>query len=469
MKKILCLLVAVLPMLQVNAQRKVSGELNEYRRSSICMIMIDEDGMPYRDTIKRAFLELPIPDKYNDHSIGERIFSTDTMTITPEDEVAYEAAMLAGAQAEKVVAEAMEAEEATGDPKKKGKFGKMLGGLAKGVVKGAASDLSGGLIDTTSKEDYAIKTYKYLTQHKVAKQLFDRWFVTPEGTLTLDTMFHRGLYDATVQDVEVSEQSSMGHSMLQDAGKELVGNTFVVVTRYRYMSKDELVASIVAMAQVAAEAAGASDYASLGGAALATTLKASLGDGYYVRTISYLFQLNWNDTVFQQFAAVAENKEAYDAADFYRLNYIGKETGWSQVKEKAFSNKPEEELIAIATRNATDEVLAKLERKYDVFKTKTPLATVDPYFSAKIGMKEGIKAGDKFDVLERSIDPKTNLTVYKRVGTLKVMKDYVWDNRYMATEEREVTGETQDFDATRFEGTIKDAHTGMLLRLKKSK
>lgn len=472
MKKFLCFLFVVLPLLQVSAQRKLSDDLDKYRRSSICLIMIDEDKMPQRDVIKKAFLSLPIPDKYYDHNIANRIFSTDSMTITPEDIAAYELAVQAGVLSEKE-AEAEEAAEygsVEGDKsKKKGGFGKMLGGVAKGVAKGAVSDVSNGLIDTSSKEDYAIKTYKYLLQQNVAKQLFDRWFVTPEGVLAVDTMQRRGLYDASFADADVAAKSIKDNAMLQDAGKELVGNTFVIVTRYRYLSKDELIEEIVALAQAAATVAGAGDYAQLGGMAATAGLKASLGDGYYVRTTSYLFQLHWNDTVYHQFASVYPDVNAYNSADFFKLNYIGKETGWSQVKAGIFSNKSEEELIRIATVNATDDVLGKLEREYEVFKTKTPLYTTEPYFSAKIGMKEGVKAGDRFDVLERVVDPKTQVSSYKKRGTLKVMKDYVWDNRYMASEEQEILGEKQDFDATRFEGTIKDAYPGMLIRLRKSK
>lgn len=44
--------------------------------------------------------------------------------------------------------------------------------------------------------------------------------------------------------------------MLEDIGEDLIGNTFVLVSRYRYMSKDELAAEIDAIAQAAAELAG---------------------------------------------------------------------------------------------------------------------------------------------------------------------------------------------------------------------
>lgn len=469
MRKFLCLLLALLAFAYLHAQKKPTGELNKYQRSSLCLIMIDEDKMPQRDIIKKTFLELPIPDKYNDHNIPTRIFSIDSITYTEEDLKAYQAAVAAGIASEKKAIAKEENEENAEQPKKKGGFGKMLGGIAKDLAKSTASDLSGGLIDTSSKEDYAIKTYKYLLEQKVAKQLADRWFITPEGTFTLDTVHERGFYNATEADVQIAQDAAYGINVLGDAGVDLIGNTFVVVTRYRYLSKDDLITELMAVAQVAAEQAGAGGYASLGAKAGAAALKASLGDGYYVRTTSYLFQFNWNDTIAQQVGELEEDINAYNNADFFSINYIGKESAWSQVKAGIFSNKSEEELIKIATVNATDAVLAKLERKYEVFKTKTALATVEPYFSAKIGMKEGLEPGDKFDVLEIVQDSETKGIRYKKVGELKVAKDYIWDNRFMASEERQQSGTQQDFNATRFEGSIKNAHPGMLIRLKKSK
>lgn len=461
MKKFVCVFIVVLSFLRVDAQKKMDGNQIDYRRSSLCLFMIDEDKMPQRDMIKNVFLGIPMPDKYNDHNIGSRIFSADSMTVTEEDIAAYRSAVLAGVAAEKA---AKEQENASDGEKKKGGFGKMVGGLAKDVAKGVVSDATGGLVDTSNKEDYAVKAYKFLMEQKVAKQLFDKWFIDSEGGFSTNLMQERGLYDASVIDAQTAKSSMKGDRMLRDAGKELVANTFVVVTRYRYLSKDELVAELEAAAALIAEQAGGGVYGSLGAKAGGMALKASLGDGYYVRTTSYLFQLNWNDTIYQKLGEVWENREAYDNADFYGINFIGKETAWSQVKAGIFSNKTEEELIYIATVNAMDAVLAKLEKKHEVFKTKVPLLTVEPNFTAAIGMKEGLEPGDKFEVLEKIYNEETGETSYKRRGVLKVSKDQLWDNRYKADEERALSGTQQDFKATRFEGKIKDAYVGMLLR-----
>lgn len=467
MKTLLCSLAAILCCHFGFSQNQDKNEEKgmDYRRSSLCLIMIDEEKMPKRDTIKEAFLNTPIPDKYNDHNVKIRMFSTDTMQLTQEDRQAFHQAVIAGILGEQQAKE-MFSEEKNGDnaaPKKKGGFGKFMGSLGKA----AASDLSSGMIDTTKKTDIAIFSHKFMTQHRIAKQLFEKWFKDENGIDTMTLVQERGLYDASVLDVQKALGSTRGMEFLADAGEELIKNTFVVVTRYHYLSKDQLVAEIDAVAQEVAKQIGG--YASLGAKAATMGVKASLGAGYYVRTTSYLFQMNWNDTIANTLYSELWNKpEAWEASDIYKLKYIGQESAWANVKAGIFTKKSEPELIYIATVNAMDAVLAKLEKKYEVFKTKTPMMVSEKdgqqIITAKIGMKEGVEAGDKFEVLEKVIDPETHRPTYKRKGVVKVSKEQIWDNRYMAAEERELSGTTQDFQETRFEGGKAKYYNGMVLR-----
>jgi hypothetical protein len=86
--------------------------------------------------------------------------------------------------------------------------------------------------------------------------------------------------------------------------------------------------------------------------------------------------------------------------------------------------------------------------------------------TAKIGMKEGIDNGDKFEVLEQTIDPKTGLTKYESKGKITVEKDKIWDNRYNVVDgpqESQVAADKQAQDRTTFKGG-KDYYSGMLIR-----
>lgn len=396
--------------------------------------------MPMKDTILQSFNTAPFPDKFNNHNVAVRSFERCT-TLTEEDQAAFDAAVN--------LATSQNAAEA---PKKKGMFGKFL--------KAAASDASGGVVGATSKDEMAVSANKFLVDQKIAKQMFDKWFLDSAGNFSLALAQERGLYNATKSDVEQAASSVYGTASLADAGIDLVNNTFAVVCNYRYMPKDSLVALIGGVAVAAAEASGNS-YAVMGAKAAMMALSASLGAGYYVVVNTYLFQLNWNDNVQNQLSQVWDNREAYDAADFYGFKYIGNTTGWAQVKAGIFTNKDQAELIQIATVNATDAAIAKLEKKYDVFKTKSPLMVAeDGTLYAHIGMKEGIEPKDKYEVLERAIDPKTGRTIYKSKGTITVVKDHIWDNRYMADQEPD---HDSSINETYFEGKG-DYYNGLLIR-----
>jgi hypothetical protein len=142
----------------------------------------------------------------------------------------------------------------------------------------------------------------------------------------------------------------------------------------------------------------------------------------------------------------------------FTLEYIGSEVASEQTQSSVFTSKTEEQLIARATTKSVDKVIAKLQRNHDQFKTKTPLYTTDP-LAAKIGLKEGLEGGDRYEVLEQ-VEDEFGKTFYKRVSVITVDKKQIWDNRYMADEENP----NNVYDRTLFIGSSKDLYPGMLIR-----
>lgn len=63
-----------------------------------------------------------------------------------------------------------------------------------------------------------------------------------------------------------------------------------------------------------------------------------------------------------------------------------------------------ERRIKRATVRATDGSIAKLQRKHDEFKTLATLHIDGDRLYAYIGKKEGVKSGDKYEVLEQTMD-----------------------------------------------------------------
>ncbi|WP_271783929.1 hypothetical protein [Aquimarina algiphila] len=399
-KGILCLLVSV-SMFGVYGQEKPTDVV--YRRSSLFTLMVTDQEREYADVIEEAFTSAEIPEKFNDHNI-------DLRTIA------------------KVYDESLSKEEI--------------------------------------KEAQKVAIAEYFSTNKIAKAVVAKWFNRSEqGGFNMDLISERGSYNATELDVKIAKNSERGLALLADAGEELIKNTFIVVNDFKYISKEEVAEKAKAGLGFAASLAG--NAGGLGSKLAGKALDVA-GKGYVIKTTSNLYKLVWNEET----AAIFYNdywtddanldeakKKAFDESDIFKVELIGTEVAWADLQSSSFTRKSEEQLVSIATVKAVDAVIAKLQRKYEVFRTKTPLISGDP-LSAKIGLKEGLEGGDKYEVLEQTID-KNGKTVYKRQGVIKVNKKQIWDNRFMAGEEHESTEEIKEY--TLFKGG-KNFYSGMLIR-----
>lgn len=444
--------LAVLALLQSGSMfaQKNAEKGEKYRRSSLCTYLIDEGEMPKVNDIRAAFLSAPIPIKYNDHNVHERIFAVNTENLTEEQKTEFN--------------EHIAKFSDQNAPKKTKKSGGFMKSLGNSVLSGMAGGES-VLVDSKSKEDIEIATFHYLLEQKTAKLLFDKWFMDENGNFTDAVMRERGLFDASTLELQTAQKTLGGMEILATEGEELVKNTFVVVSRFRYLSKDEIIAEGEKYANTAGALVNNAELGSAIGALGKLGAKAVLGEGYYVTITSYLYQLLWDDEVKAKLYELWDNSAQYNSADLFELKYIGSERARAGVRAGMFTKKTEEELIRIATINATDAVLAKLEKKYETFRTKTPLViNENGEITAYIGTKEDLKAGDRFEVLEPVINAKTEKIDYQKKGEIKVAKGKIWDNIYMATEDENATADSKGLTATVFEGNAKNFYNGLLIR-----
>jgi len=424
-------------MAQKKEKKEKKGAIKEvvYRRSSLHTILVESDDFPRKETVLKAYNEAPFPDKYNDHALEEKSFDPTKYPVTEADR------------------------EAAG-MKKESK----IGGLAKGV----ASKATAGIADENAK-DMPIIIGKYLKEQKIANKVVAKWFNRQaDGSFDVTLIGERGAYNASEMEASIAKGSARGVSALQDAGQELLNNTFVVVTKLKFVS-NEIAANII---RIAALAAAAKLPAGQAAAKVAADKAYDIAkEGYSVWTTAFLYQLKWDATVEASFyndmwinkgSSDAAKKEAFDKSELFELTFIGKETAQSLVLFNLKEKRTEDEIVALATIRNVNAVYHKLQKKYDVFKTKTPLLTGQPTITASIGMKEGLVGGEQFEVLEQSIDPKTGLTTYKSKGKIKVEKGQVWDNRHNAGEDG-ADNPAAALKATTFKGG-KKFYPGILIR-----
>ena len=376
-----------------------------YRRSSLYTLMISDENKEHQEVIQNSFTNYPIPEKFNSHTLEKR-----TIPKTINDSV-------------------------------------------------------------SKKELYVLQQQAitdFLTTNDVAKFMVAKWFNrSKEGGFNMNLISERGHYNATDLDVKIARNSERGTALIADAGEELIKNTFVVINNFKYTNKEEVAKktnSILSAVSSAASQAGASDLS------LAVDTAAEgvdiLGKGYVIKTDSYLYQLVWNDEIASIFYNDYWTEDgnidttrvnAFNSSNIFKLEYIGMESAWADLQSTKYTTQSEEDLITVATLKASDAVIAKLQRTYEVFRTKTPLLSGDP-IAAKIGLKEGLEKGDKYEVLEQIIN-KEGKTEYKQIGIIKVEKDLIWDNRFMATEENK-----SELEYTTFKGSKNKYFQGMLIR-----
>lgn len=377
-KNSVMLLLLTMICVSVSAQEEI-----RYRRSSLYSILINHSDQQFSDEIRNSFVQIPIPDKYNDHELAPKVFLLD------------------------------------------------------GKLKSASS----------SKENEQITDF--LERNQIASRLVGKWFHRDiyTGVCDMDLVKERGLYDATEFDRQMAERSARGKAMLEDAGEELIGHTFVLVNDIRYIDKAQKSALWGGILAGLGAAAGASlRDANLGRSV--SNLSQSVGNivetikGFKVKINTFLYQLVWDDET----AAVFYEKQYTDVPDpakrdafnnargTYRLKYVGKvESKGSTTSFMGVNLDKPENMVRKACQRAIDENIVDLQTEFEEFRTFTPILTSEPV-TAGIGMKEGVSAKSRFEVLER-VEEADGSYSYNRVGVVAPVEDQIWDNRYMAVEE----------------------------------
>jgi hypothetical protein len=390
----------------------------KYRRSSLHTMIIEDEKLPKKDVLLTTFNEAPFPDKYNDHSIAEKSFNIKDYII------------------EKPVVEGEKAEK--------------------------------------EDKDLSPAINEYFVKNKVANKIVAKWFDRSEaGGFKMDLIGERGLYDASAQSAAVASGTERGTSMLADAGEELIPSTFVVVNYSKFVSNEVAAKAALAIAKSAAMKlpAMAQKIAIKGAEAAYEKAK----EGYSVWTTAYLYQLVWNDStsaVFYQSLWMDDanidpaKKEAFDNTDLFQLKLLGFQKASAFISGMGKNAQDEDMIIKNATLKSIDAVYAKLQRKFEPFRTKTPLISGVP-IGAKIGLKEGLEGGDKYEVLEQIADAEGKIS-YKRKGVISVDKKNIWDNRYAVgeeplDEEGNPIKPENDLEYTIFKGG-KNYYPGMLIR-----
>ena len=381
----------------------------DYKRSSMHLVLIESETFPKKDLVIKAWNGYPFPENYNNHTVDSKSFNPSKYSVT-------------------------DAERDAAGIKKSNETGK--------AVAGVMSDVSGGILGSNDP-DMPVKIQKFINETKLANQLVAKWFNrTKEGKLDFKYIELRSKESASEEIKTANVKVGDFNESIYD--EELIGGTFVVFNKLTFVENEPVARAV---RDAAITQASKISMEMLRNKAVETANKAyEIGKvGYSVWTKVYLYQLVWNDQVADSFKKtfLKEGDPTFGAkdwenSDLFKLKFIGDENTSSLVTFSLKEKRTEEKIIELSTIRNIDNVFSKLQRKYLVFRPVTPISSIDP-ITAKIGLKEGIEAGDKFEVLKRTKDKKTNKPIYESIATVKVDKGVpIFDNLYRPAGEPKV-------------------------------
>lgn len=407
----------------------------KYRRSALAMILIESKIDANAEDVLKSWQNYPFPDKYDKHSIGLTSIKIG----------------------------------AIGEVKDSSKNVKGEKEKSKKEVKDEKNKKNDNNKNEPKKDAVQLKIEQVIKDKKIGNMLVAKWFNRSDydDKFNMEVVKQRGGYNATELEAAVAKQQARGLAVLEDAGEELISNTFVTFTQLNFYS-NELPALIVYEAAKLAANQISNPMAQIAALKAADIAYAKTREGYSLFSKTWLYKLAWNDSIAAVFYnELWNNPQAFDQTEF-KLEFIGAQQNTSLVTAKLIGqSRTNAQYIDVAEVRNLDKIFAQLQKDHDVFKPKVPILTAEP-LTAQVGTKEGLKGGEKFEVLEMTIDPETKKTKYERVGIVKVDKKHVWNNMYNVAIEGEklepqLDKKGEEVTATRF-SKLKKAYPGMLLR-----
>lgn len=300
---------------------------------------------------------------------------------------------------------------------------------------------------SVTDEDLSRTILQFCSQQQVAKKMIARWFDRDKESGAMDMLLisERGLYNANSIDVSMAAQTIRGMRSLEDAGEKLIPRTFLVVhdyyfnTSYGTQKQDIAVWEDSEPRKIDVNNQKDLDRYNEQLYAMGSRLQSiSIG------CVSYLFQLNWNDSVAGVFyenyytsspCPDVKKKEAFNAdRSTFTLRYIGKTEG--NITERNTQKYNNQVLVKKACVRLVDYNLACLQHKFSQFRVMSNLTVgSEGELTADIGLKEDVRPGSRFEVLLPKIKSDGSLS-FTRIGIIRPIADKISDNRFMAGSEQ---------------------------------
>lgn len=369
---------------------------DQYRRSSLCLILLTHRDKEYADAMERVFKNFPLPARYNEHNISDlRVISVRGK----QKKTDIDRLVLNNFVAQKVVGRWFNRSSYTGRMNmdlihERGGYGAFYADYqrSKSNVRGTDMLRDEG-IELLQSTFVLVCDMTYIDKKKGAF-----WAALGTGLLTVAA--------ATVGAVNQQEANEA------------------------YRKGD------YKKAQEKQQSANAWNAGATLGAA-ATAVVADIG-GFRVKMNAYLYKLRWDDNMTQtmyrdywcddesSYSEAQEKKTKFDnASSAFALDYIGTyQTTSSKTILRSWSN--EDQVILDVCERCVNKGMRELAKTFPVFKPRTPFYFEGNSVYSHIGNKEEVLYGKKYEIVQPYKD-KHGQICYKRVGTAKAGSP--WNNR----------------------------------------
>lgn len=331
-----------------------------------------------------------------------------------------------------------------------------------GTAKGSIMDLLAMYSDPASTANLGINELKAIVEmtkgkayldslkkevdkvtDQVAHELVQKWWsISPDGSCSDTLLFRLSCYSANQNQAADAAQSTIGAQveLFNELSNSTMSNTFITFTKLDFYENEPIAKFIYKMMNnVASMTPSPLDVAI---SASATAAYNASREGYTAFAHALLYQLEWNDSIANEFYNIWTDGSHIDMEKFnamkFNLKFIGStKSSATCMMKKEDKGKGAKEMVEKTIYKALNHQFADMQKAYEEFRPMVPVLGIDAKggIIADMGTKEGVKIGDNFQLLAPEVNQK-GILKYKYVGTVKVVKwsgdqfdkTGVWDN-----------------------------------------
>lgn len=348
-----------------------------YDRPSLCLMMVARQEMAFSIEIEEVFRNMDMPERFNDHSLGVRVFKV------PQDGKPVLDAIISFSEhaeiAKKMVSKWFDRDKASGC------FNTHLiqeRGLYNATIPDALvamQTIRGQAVLADAGEKLISRTFLVVNEYKYKK--------------TYSSKKDNSSQEISKDQLDISNQQEMdAYNEQLHGGGRLLSEFSINCTSYLFQLD-------------------------------------------WTEDVSGTF---YHDYYFSCSEPTPEKIEAFKQdKKLFRLSYVGMYS--DKLSEKNTHHLTTPKLVKKVCVRITDRNIAKLQHQFPQFRIKASLQASEEnenIFKAYVGLKEDIKPSSSFEVLEPELLEDGTYT-YKRVGVIQPIDGRIWDNRFMATDEIE--------------------------------